>query len=310
MSAVLCVGVAVFDQIFALSQFPSQPTKIFAQDFSGCVGGPAANASVTVARQGGRVELWARVGDDMLGQRIITELAGDGVDTHRMRRVSGARSSTSAVGVTPDGERMLWVFADPGLATDASWLPLDEVRNYQAVLSDVRWPAAARLVLSAARAASVPAVLDADLTSDPQALAELIPLATHVLFSEPALAQQAGALPVEQALAAIFAAGDHSVVGVTLGEEGCAWIDAEGYHLAPGIKVEARDTLAAGDVFHGAYALALARGEDAAGCARFANLVAAAKCARWGGGASIPNVSELEAFARDHRAEGACKECS
>ena len=70
------------------------------------------------------------------------------------------------------------------------------------------------------------------------------------------------------------------------------------------------DTLAAGDVFHGAYALALAQGRDARECARYANLVAAAKCARWGGGASIPTVAELEAFAHHHRAEGACKEYS
>lgn len=310
MSAVLCVGVAVYDQIFALGQFPARPTKIFANDFSACVGGPAANGAITVARQGGCATLWARVGGDMQGDRIVAELSGNGVDASRVRRVAGARSGTSAVGVTPDGERMLWVFADPALDADAAWLPLAEVARHDAVLADVRWPAASQAVLAAARQAGVPSVLDADLTSDPQALAALVPLASHVLFSEPALAQTVGDLPVESALRAVFQRGDHRVVGVTRGDQGCAWVDVDGFHEEPGVKVQVLDTLAAGDVFHGAYALALARGQDARECARYANLVAAAKCARWGGGASIPTAAELEAFAHHHRAEGACKEYS
>ncbi|MCZ0733607.1 PfkB family carbohydrate kinase [Phreatobacter sp. AB_2022a] len=297
MTSVLCVGVAVYDEIFALPAFPTRPTKIFASDFASAAGGPAANAAITIARQGGAATLWARIGNDMQGDRIVADLSRSDVDVSRIRRVDHARSGISAVGVTQDGERMLLVFADPNLDTDASWLPLDDVDGFDAILADVRWPAASRAVIERATRLGKPTVLDADLTSDPTALAGLVPLASHVVFSEPALAQMAGAgRTTEAALRSIYDQGGHLLVGVTLGEDGACWVDAAGFHREPGIRIDAVDTLAAGDVFHGAFALAVARGLAPREAMRFANLVAAVKCTRWGGGATIPTAAEVAAF--------------
>lgn len=301
MTSVLCVGIAVYDEIFALSSFPTKPTKIFASDFASTAGGPAANAAITIARQGANATLWARIGNDMQGERIVADLRRSDVDVSRVRRVDDARSGITAVGVTQDGERMLLVFADPNLDTDASWLPLEDIAKYDAVLADVRWPVASRTVLTRARTLGKPTVLDADLTSDPSALASLIPLASHVVFSEPALAQVAGeGQEPEAALRQIMAAGEHTVVGVTLGEGGAAWIEAGAYHHEPAIAIRAVDTLAAGDVFHGAFALAVARALPTREAMRFANLVAAVKCTRWGGGASIPTAEQVADFAARH----------
>lgn len=297
MSSVLCVGIAVYDEIFALPYFPTEPTKVFASDFASAAGGPAANAAITIARQGGNATLWARVGNDMQGDRIVADLSRSQVDVSRVRRVDDAKSGISAVGVTQDGERMLLVFADPKLDTDPSWLPLDDIRQYDAVLADVRWPAASRAALEKANSLGKPTVLDADLTSDRAALAALVPLASHVVFSEPALAQlTGGSSDVEAALQMIYGNGDHILVGVTLGKGGASWIDKDGFHSQPGLTVTAVDTLAAGDVFHGAFALAVARRLPAAEAMRFANLIAAVKCTRWGGGASIPTAAEVDAF--------------
>ncbi len=305
MSAVLCVGIAVYDEIFALPAFPTRPTKIFASDYACAAGGPAANAAVTVSRQGGRAALWARIGADLQGERILADLKHSNVDVAQIRQVTEARSGVSAVGVTGDGERMLLVFADPKLDTDASWLPLDSIAQYDAVLADVRWPVAAELVLSRARSLGKPTVLDADLTSDPKALPALVPHALHVVFSEPALVQHCGTNDIEAALKSVFASGHHAVVGVTCGERGVCWVDTNGFHRLPGLNVDAIDTLAAGDVFHGAYALAVARSLPTRDAMTFANRVAAVKCTRWGGGASIPTASEVDAFLSnslfDHR---------
>ena len=64
----------------------------------------------------------------------------------------------------------------------------------------------------------------------------------------------------------------------------------------PAPAVDAVDTLGAGDVFHGAYALALAEGRDIAAAARFATLAAAIKCTRDGGRAGCPTRAEVAAF--------------
>jgi hypothetical protein len=53
---------------------------------------------------------------------------------------------------------------------------------------------------------------------------------------------------------------------------------------------------AAGEVFHGAFTLALAEGQEAPGALRFAAAAASLKCARLGGGAAAPCRGDVEAL--------------
>ena len=60
--------------------------------------------------------------------------------------------------------------------------------------------------------------------------------------------------------------------------------------------MKAVDTLAAGDVFHGAFAYALADGMDEMTAFRFSSAVAAIKCTRFGGRAGTPRRAEVDDF--------------
>ena len=60
-----------------------------------------------------------------------------------------------------------------------------------------------------------------------------------------------------------------------------------------------RDTLGAGDVFHGAFALALAEGRREREALVFASAAAALKCARDGGRAALPDRAEVDALIRE-----------
>jgi sulfofructose kinase len=84
---------------------------------------------------------------------------------------------------------------------------------------------------------------------------------------------------------------------VTCGEAGSWWLTNDGPLHVPAPEVEAVDTLGAGDVFHGAYALAISEGRDIGSAARFATLAAAIKCTRSGGRAGSPTRAEVAAFA-------------
>ena len=64
----------------------------------------------------------------------------------------------------------------------------------------------------------------------------------------------------------------------------------------PAFKVKAIDTTGCGDVFHGAYAVALARGQDLTERIRFASATAALKATRHGGQAGIPTRRQVEKF--------------
>ena len=84
------------------------------------------------------------------------------------------------------------------------------------------------------------------------------------------------------------------------GGMGYLWLDGDALHAMPGYSVDAIDTLGAGDVFHGAYALALAEGREVAAAARFANAAAAIKCTRASGRRGIPLRAEVDAWLAQH----------
>ena len=66
--------------------------------------------------------------------------------------------------------------------------------------------------------------------------------------------------------------------------------------------MDAVDTTGAGDVFHGAYAFALAQGWDILRCAEFSSAVAALKCTQAGGRAGIPNLIQALDFLKQKSA--------
>ena len=211
MTRILCLGMSALDAIYRVTAIPSAPVKILASGFSESGGGMAANASVAVARLGGDSEYWGRLGADALGDRIVAELAAEGVRVDAVRRIAGCTSPSAAILVAADGERLICAYNDPALDRDAAWLPVGRVASFAAVLADVRWPEGAAAVLGAARIAGRPAVLDADV-GPPGALIALAAEATHAVFSEPGLVAAVGTGPVGASLGRI-AAGHAGVVG-------------------------------------------------------------------------------------------------
>ena len=293
-SRLLCVGAATFDTVFKVPAIPSTPTKVLPTACIQLAGGMAASGGAAIVRLGGQVEYWARVGDDDTGRRTLEDLAGAGLDLARVRRVPGGRSTLCTILVDDAGGRLVVPFYDPDLDPDPSWLPVAEVGRFDAVLVDTRWPAGAVRVLAAAQAAGRTAVLDADI-APAGVLEQLAPLASHAVFSEPALHAFAGQSDLD---AALHAAGTRlpGFVGVTLGAKGFRWLEKGRIRAVPAPNVVVVDTLSAGDVFHGAFTLALAEGQDLASAGRFACTAAALKCTRFGGRSGAPTRKEVEAM--------------
>lgn len=297
MSAVLCVGNAVLDRIYRVPTIPTEPIKMAAEDMVEIGGGMAANAAVTVARLGAAAQLWARVGSDAAGAEILRGLASEGVDVTTVRRVANARSPTAAILVDRAGERLICAHQPAELDRDASWLPLRELTRFNAVLADVRWDEGALAVLDAACAHGIPAVLDADV-GERDAIAALVRRATHAIFSQRGLRILADTDDPATGLR-IVARQTGAMVGVTLGARGFLWLETGALREIAPPKVTVVDTTAAGDVFHGTFAWALAERQPLAEAARLATIAAALKCTRPGGRTGIPRRAQLDAFIRE-----------
>jgi sulfofructose kinase len=283
--------MATIDHVFRVQSIPREATKIRATQYVRISGGMAANAAVAVARLGGDSVFWGPVGDDANGDEILSELASEGVDVSGASRVK-RHSAISAILVDSAGERLVCGYSDPAVFDVDAELPLDTLAGFDAVHADCRWWKAARAVLPAARALGVPTVFDGDIAPG-EVLAEVAPLAEYPIFSERGLVLATPGAGHDDRLASI-ARRSGGFAGVTLGARGFVWVDAQGLHTIGVPEVAVIDTLGAGDVFHGAYAYALALKMDTAAAARFASATAALKCTRFGGRSGTPSHAEVD----------------
>lgn len=280
------------DHTFYVEDVVQPPSKNRARSYTLGAGGLAANASVAVSRLGGNCIFWGRVGDDLNGRPLLAALADQGVDVSHCRLAPGGRTPVSAVLVDPMGERSIYAFRGEGLGTDPAWLPLHLIDTAQAFLCDPRWPEGAARALDHARARGIPTVIDGE-KSETRILMELIPRVDHAVFSEPGLANYRPGRKTAEALAAAIADGC-TVAAVTQGEKGTLWMtrDDPAPRRMPAFRVQATNTTGAGDVYHGAYALALAEGRPIEEVIRFASAAGALR-ARDGATPTRAMVEEL-----------------
>jgi sulfofructose kinase len=292
---ILCAGIAVQDIVMRVESFPAPGTKVVAADFIVTGGGCAANAALAVARLNGRAAFAGPLGgpDDAVSERILTDLAAEGVDCGGVVRVAGATASVSLILIDAAGEKSIATRRGHGLG---HLLPADAdalVADADAVLVDNRFPEFVTAVCQAARQRDIPVVIDLDQATRPDD--PLLRLGTHVIASAEALAGTSGGKDFAAALTQL-AAHLSGFLAVTDGPNGVYWLEAGRLRHLPGFPVAAIDTLGAGDIFHAGFALALAEGHALSDSLRFAGAAAALKCTRFGGAAAAARRAEVEAF--------------
>lgn len=293
---IICVGKTTLDQIWPVTDMPVGGGKYRATGYLVLGGGMAATAAVAVVRLGGQASFCGRAGNDAAGHLMQMELADYGVDVEQFRLYPGARSSVSAVIVDNSGERMIVNFSGADIPDDANWLQLERIADAGAVLGDVRWMEGARAMYAAARSRRIPTVLDGEAANN-TVFSTLLPLVDHAIFSLPGLRSFSGGRIVDHAesLQGVRLLGC-PVAAVTLGAQGVLWLDNDGVHHLPAFSANVVDTTGAGDVFHGAYALAIAEGMSVPDAMRFSSAVAALKCSHHGGRVGIPSRPEVDLF--------------
>ncbi|WP_392558884.1 sugar kinase [Orbus mooreae] len=298
MIKIACVGIAVQDRIYYVDEMPKVNGKFVATDYKEIGGGPAATAAVAIAKLGAKVDFIGRVGDDGAGKVIVSELNSYGVNTSLVKVYPNARSSQSAILVDKQGERLIINYPSPDLLYDTDWLEGVDFSGYDAILADVRWPQGTEYCFKKGQELGIPTILDADIT--PQDITALVALSTHAAFSEPGLFKMTALNEVESALKKGSLSTDGKVY-VTLGDKGCLWLEGGEKHWDKGFKVDVVDTTGAGDVFHGAFAFALANGYSTDKVVEFACAVAALKCTKAGGRAGIPTIEQVNNFLNSYQ---------
>lgn len=293
MTKIICVGIATQDFVYGLDAIPTTAEKHRAHSLAVSGGGLSGNASAAMARLGAKVTLYARLGDDLVGRDIVAELEEDGVDCSKIRLFPGIRSAVSAILVDKAGERMVVSYSDPNLPTDPSWLPKKLPPGTVAVLGDTRWEQGAARFFEQARAMGIPSVLDGDRAARVEGFTRL---PSHVAFAAQAVREITGEHDPLLGLRRLRAEGHDNWLAVTVGAQGVFYLDGDEIAHVPAFPITAVDTLGAGDVWHGAFTLALAERMPEREAIRFASAAAAIKCTRFGGRLGAPTRAEVESF--------------
>jgi sulfofructose kinase len=295
---ILCAGIAVLDEVFRVEQFPVAHKKTQASRFMSVNGGNAANAAVVVARLGARTTFAAPLGDDASGDRLLDLMAREDIDCSACPRVAGVPSPVSAICIDARGERAIVNFRDDRLVVARVADPAALVASANAVLVDNRFPEFVMPICEAARARNIPVVIDSD---EPRRQSnDLLRFVSHAIFSAEGLRATTGIDELPRGLVEVRGLTS-AFLAVTDGANGAYWLDGSTPRHVSAFRIEAVDTLGAGDTFHGAFALMLAEGASEAEAMRFAAAAAAVKCTRFGGITVAPSRAEVDAFLTGRR---------
>jgi sugar/nucleoside kinase (ribokinase family) len=291
---ILCIGIPVRDLTFRIEELPARGFKVSASNFEEISGGNALNAAIGIARLGGQASLCGPMGDarETTSRYIFDKLAQEGIDTTHLIHMPGLVTPISNIMIDPSGERTIVTFRDPELwrvrLPDADTLLADS----SAILVENRCADFCTDLCAEARRRGIPVVVDVDRTMSQRE--GLLTASSHLVFSSEALQSTAG-IPDDAEALKRMAALTPSFLAGTQGAQGTLWLDENRtLQRTPAFPVHTVDTLGAGDVFHGAFTVALTENQDIPAALRFASAAAALKCTRYGGAFAAPQRAEVE----------------
>jgi sugar/nucleoside kinase (ribokinase family) len=293
---ILCIGMPVRDLTFRVSGVPARGSKENATHFEEICGGNALNAAIGIVRLGGRASICGPMGDvrDASDRYILDKLAHEGIETKHIVHMPRLVTPISAIMIDPSGERTIVTFRDPEL-----WkvhLPPSKtlLDDCAAILTESRCAEFCTDLCAEAVRRGIPVIVDVDRA---MSLREgLLNASSHLVFSSEPLQETADIADDAKALHKIAKLTKSFLAG-TRGPQGTIWLDENGsIQETPAFPVHTVDTLGAGDVFHGAFALAITEKQELRQALRFASAAAALKCTRFGGAFAAPQRAEVEAL--------------
>jgi sulfofructose kinase len=290
-----CGAVAVDDLLY-VDRFPEPDTKVPVRSEQRQGGGLTATAMVAASRLGVRTAFMAVLGDDELSRFSIDELEREGVDCSPILLREGTRPYHSRVVVDLGSGARTIIYSAGGVTfPEAGDFPEEMIGSCRVLFLDQLGAAAVPGATDFARALGIPVVSDIERIFGPTTEA-LLERADHLIIGVD-LGQQVTGQEDPPAIAAALARPDRACCAVTAGGQGC-WYSERGEPVRhfPAFRVEVVDTTGCGDVFHGAYAASIARGEGVDRAIQVATATAGLKATQPGGRAGIPDLATVEQF--------------
>jgi len=294
---VLVIGRSCQDIIAVVNQFPRENQKLPLEFRLTEGGGQGGTASCCIARLGGRAAYVGRLGDDEEGRFCLKRLKNFGVPTDFVDIVKGGNTPVAYVFITADSGARSIIYERNTLPKIKINAPLEElVRQTRVILMD---PEVTYLggQLKSVAGSKIKIIYDSERWRE--GIEDVMRTADYFIPSSEFLA--AAELEIDEiSFYEKIIKLDNMIAGnliITHGEKGAYYITGGCLYHVSAPDVTAVDTVGAGDNFHAAFALALARGFDLHQMVKFAVAVASLSCREYGGRQGVPTWEQAQEVA-------------
>ena len=316
---IVVLGGINMDLVTYSERFPSPGETVAGHRFLTYAGGKGANQAVAAARMGGRTAMVGQVGDDLFGPQLLDGLQAAGVDVSGVAVAEGETSGIAVIGIDGSAQnRIVQVLGANSTCGPAQVAAVAAaLEDAQVLMLQLEVPVEVSLAVAReAKSRGKTVILDpgpvrpfpeellqlADVITPNETEAEaLVGFPVHIRedggvdSNEPA-GRAAAELLRRGAGVAIIKLGAQGAVFATgwQGEESAFPVRFLGHQTA--FPVEAVDTVAAGDAFNGALAVALAEGMDLKRAVLLACAAGALAVTTTGAQDSMPTRAAVQEF--------------
>ncbi|GAA5101463.1 ribokinase [Wohlfahrtiimonas larvae] len=302
---LVVLGSTNIDHILNVPYFLAPGETLSAHQYQVAMGGKGANQAVAAGRAGANIQFITALGDDHFGQDALDQFQTDGIDTSLIKIIPHEKTGVALIFVNDEGENMIGIHAGANAHVTPQMLAnhWDAIESADALLMQLEIPI--ETIQQATNHANEHGVLVALNPAPARPLPDELLSKINIITPNETEAEILTGIKVDSAGSAIQASKilhdkGVTVVIITMGKLG-AWVSENGVgHLIPGFKVDAIDTIAAGDTFNGVLMTALLEGLPLQETIRKAHAAAAIAVTRKGAQPSIPWASEIDDFLMNH----------
>ena len=298
MSRVFVIGSCNTDMVIKAAKLPGPGETIIGGEFFMNPGGKGANQAVAAARLGAAVAFACKIGNDIFGKQAVEGFRREGIHTDFVLTAGDQPSGIALILVDGKGENSIAVAsgANGNFRLEEAEDVIEQIGPGDIVLLQLEIPVTVvEYTIKSCRKRGAVVILNpapAHLLAD-----EVFPFIDIITPNETGAEWLTGVkvtdLTSAAAAATIFLDKGVTHVVITLGAKGAYLHDGSVQKMIASPAVDAVDTTAAGDIFNGALAVAIAEKEKLESAVEFACRAASISVTRLGAQSSAPRRSEL-----------------
>jgi len=299
LMSILVLGSINMDLTTYVAKLPRPGETLQGSSYITVPGGKGSNQAVAAARLGAQTRFIGRVGEDSFGQEVLEIVAREKVDISQVIRDPNYRTGLAVISVNESAQNAIIVISGANYALDMS-----DVERARALMGEVKvlmlqLEVPIAVTLAAAKAAKEKGIT---VILDPAPAAtiseEAFPFFDYITPNEMETETLVGLLPsnpeeAAQAARILRRRGVRNAI-IKMGSQGAYFQGPQDEGFIPAFRVNAIDTVAAGDAFNGGLAVALSEGKRLAEAVRWGTAAGAIATTRKGALPAMPHRAELE----------------